>query len=521
MKAKSRTFVLSLITSGTVLAAFSQEGWAQQPPPPPSAAPVLSASPPSGTPQPSAPTVLPAEDASTPRAAVADKPAGSSDAQVNPTVSAAPEASGNATFAPLAPIPQDTLAKKKGKKKDKKKGKAARAAAEFGEAGTEDADDSWGDPWGDSQDELRAAGLSFRFLAQTHYQYTHVTPSKNPLEDHRAPEEQIAHNNDGWDVNRLFFRIAAEPSKYLRLKMITDFAEFKHGNGKKAIKQAYVELSPLPKHIHVLAGVLKLPYSITELDPIAKYEFTSLGQANDLAKKLDFSGRDIGAELMVTPLAKPRYLRAVFGVFQGHSQNENASVVGAIGARVESSPIKQLRIGADWVEQPKSVTYYEYFDISDKSLMPNPDNPYAPIAQKWVKGQAFSGDITFESAGFLLRTEAMYGSRIDYYTRYGAENFVAYWASASYKFPVGSLKLQPGLRVEWLDTDTQHKIGLRRQLTAGFGTYFSPKVRLLIDVTRTDVQDGTPVVNQPDPLPVEPYNALSSTRVTTQLQVVL
>ena len=443
-------------------------------------------------------------------------------------VQAVPPAAGNtlppqsdAAAGSLAPIPQDALGKKK---KNKKKGKGARTAPRFGDDSAErGADDSWGDPWGDSQDELRAAGLSFRFLVQTHYQYTSVTPSDNDLSSYRAPEEQLAHNNDGWDVNRLFFRIVAEPSRYLSLKMITDFAEFKHGNGKQAIKQAYVDLKPLPKHVHILAGILKLPFSITELDAIAKYEFTSLGLANDLVKKLDFGGRDIGAELMVTPLSKPRYLQAVFGVFQGHSKDEHASVVGSIGARVESRPIKELRIGVDWVEQPKSVTYYEYFDLSDKALMPSPvpDGSTSAVSKRWLKGQAFSGDLTFESSGLLLRTEAMYGTRIDYYTRYGAENFAAVWGSASYKFPVGALKFQPGLRVEWLDTDTQHSNGLRRQITAGFGTYFSPRVRALLDVTRTDIQRNTPVVEQPFPLMETPYNALSNTRVTAQLQVVL
>jgi len=418
----------------------------------------------------------------------------------------------------LAPISVDSL-----RKKDKKqKRRAGRNAPRFDDGKAErGTDDSWGDPWGDSQDELRAAGLSFRFLVQTHYQYTGVSASKNSDGAYRAPEEQLAHNNDGWDVNRLFFRIAAQPTRYLSLKMITDFAEFKHGNGKQAIKQAYVTLTPLPKHIHVLTGILKVPYSITELDPIAQYEFTSLGLANDLVKNLDFAGRDVGAELLVTPLSKARYLQAIFGVFQGHSKDENASPVGSIGARVESRPVKTLRIGVDWVEQPKSATYNEYFDTSDKALMPNPDNPTVPISKKWMKGQAFSGDITFESSGLLVRTEAMYGTRVDYYTRYGAGNFAAIWASASYKFPVGALKFQPGVRVEWLDADTQHSVGTRRQLTLGLGTYFSPKIRTLFDVTRTDVQDNSPVIQQPVPLPAIPYNSLSNTRVTAQLQVVL
>jgi len=520
--------ILALVSSSAVHLLFQVNAWAQQITVP-SSAPGASAAPNSSIAREQSPAVdagaPSAPDASAPQAPRSEKPAGSAAAVPTngETIDSAAERFnvaplGDSATVELAPIPRDALQKKH----KKQKGKARRDAPRFDDGKAEPGtDDSWGDPWGDSQDELRAAGLSFRFLLQSHYQYTHVRTSKNSDEAYRAPEEQLAHNNDGWDVNRLFFRIAAQPSRYLSLKMITDFAEFKHGNGKQAIKQAYVTLTPLPKHIHVLTGILKVPYSITELDPIAQYEFASLGLANDLVKNLDFAGRDVGAELLVTPFSKPRYLQMIFGVFQGHSKDENASPIGSIGARVESHPVKTLRIGVDWVEQPKSATYNEYFDTSDKALMPNPDNPTVPISKKWLKGQAFSGDITFQSAGLLLRTEAMYGTRVDYYTRYGAGNFAAVWASASYKFPVGALKFQPGVRVEWLDADTQHSVGTRRQLTLGLGTYFSPKIRTLIDVTRSDIQDNSPVIQQPVPLPAIPYNALSNTRVTAQLQVVL
>jgi len=42
---------------------------------------------------------------------------------------------------------------------------------------------------------------------------------------------------------------------------------------------------------------------------------------------------------------------------------------------------------------------------------------------------------------------------------------------------------------------------------------------LLFDVTRTDVESGSPVLEQPLPLPPFPYFELSNTRVVGQVQV--
>jgi len=47
------------------------------------------------------------------------------------------------------------------------------------------------------------------------------------------------------------------------------------------------------------------------------------------------------------------------------------------------------------------------------------------------------------------------------------------------------------------------------------------RMRLLVDVKRTDVQKGTPVIDSPKPLPAVPYFDLDSTRVSAQFQVEL
>lgn len=429
-----------------------------------------------------------------------------------------PDDAAKSTLAPLPPIANDKLDKKKGKKGENQ-GEKARSAPQFGI--DEDGDISLGDPWGDSQDELRAAGLSFRFLAQAQYQQTLGVDSTNPDWTYRVPENTLAKDGDGWDLNRMFFRIMAEPSKYLGLKVVTDFAEFRHDNPKRAIKQANVELRPIPKHLHFVTGILKIPFEIFELDSIAKFEFASFGQTNALVNYLGFSGRDVGAEVIVSPLSKPRYLNFIAGAFRGHASDENASVVGAMAARLESEPVKGFRIGTGWVGHPKRKTYLEPFDTSGKDLLPNPGDPNYPRSRTWDKGSAFGGDLTFNRWGFMLRTEGLIGTRTDYDTQYGATKWAAAWAIAAYKFPLGPIQLQPAVRAEVLDTDTQHSGGMRRQYSFALGTHFNRTTQFLFDVTRTDVQSNSPVIEQPLPLREIPYNDLSNVRVTARLQVTL
>ena len=429
-------------------------------------------------------------------------------------VQSAPAASANADL-PLLPPLADSETKKDKKDKKGKKGKKGKKAPEFGK--DKDGDTEWGDPWGDSQDELRAAGLSFRFLLQAHYRQSFgSSPNTDP--NYKLGEENLMRHNDGWYVNRLFWRIGAEPSKYLGYKLLLDIAEFQHANGKQSIKQAYVALRPIPKHLHFLVGVLKLPYSILELDPIAKFEFTQMGDTDDLVKGMGFAGRDIGAEVVVSPLSKPKYLTLAVGLFRGHAHDEHASLIGAVGARAETYPIKGLRFGADWVDFPKTETYLNPFETGSKYLLPNPENPNFPRSQTYLSGQAFSADITFSRWNLMLRTEGMLGTRVDHDTLYGAKKFGAYWAIASYRFPAGPVDLQPSLRAEWLDTDLEHSVGMRRTLTAAFAAWVTKNVRFTLDVARTDVQANSPFIDQPLPLQQVPYNAISNTCVTGQLQ---
>jgi hypothetical protein len=407
-------------------------------------------------------------------------------------------------------------------RKRNKRGKKARKALARANADHHEDDVEWGDPWGDRRDELRAAGLSFKFLLQTSYRQTLAYKSDSTDPNYRVSEETLVRSDDGWNLNRFFFRIAAEPSKYIGVKIITDFAEFAHNNGKQAVKQAYADLRPIPKHLHFQVGILKLPFSITELDPIVKYEFTRMGEANDLTKGLGFGGRDIGMQLLATPLSTARHLTLAVGTYRGHAEEENGSLFGALGARATTEPVKGLRFGIDGILMPRTITYLNPFEPGRKELLPNPENPNFPRSRTWDKGQAASADIAFHSHGLMLRSEGMVGTRVDHDTLYGASKFGAVWAIAAYRFPITDrFSLQPALRAELLDTDLNHKNGLRTQLVAGIATYYTKSVRFLLDVERTIVQEATPYIDQPLPLRANPYDALSNTCITSQVQVVL
>jgi hypothetical protein len=79
----------------------------------------------------------------------------------------------------------------------------------------------------------------------------------------------------------------------------------------------------------------------------------------------------------------------------------------------------------------------------------------------------------------------------------------------------------PALHVEWLDTDREHSGGGRLELSAALNVLYKKRLRFVLAFTRTEVQANTPVIEQPRPLPYEPYLDLSSTKLTAQLQLEL
>lgn len=380
------------------------------------------------------------------------------------------------------------------------------------------ADVAPGDPFGDAGG-VGLGGITLRVLLQTRYTGTFAPDSDNPRASYAARDDNRVHDGDGFGLNRFFVRIGADPLPQLGFKAIVDFAELVNDNADSAVKQAYATIRPVPKRFEITAGMFKLPYSTLELDPSARFELADFGEADDLVKDLGFAGRDLGVQVLAAPLSKAKWLRVSAGTFRGHAHDEHASPFGAIGGRVETKPLKGLRIGADVVGMPRTLTYLRPFDRSSKDVLPNPPDPLYPRAQQWRKGVAYSGDVGYQHKRFAIRGEVMYGDRVDTYTSYGAKTFAGAWAVVSYRIPIGSIRLMPALRAGLLDADRQHDVGLRRELSAGLNMLFLEGARLLLDVTRTDVQSQSPLLDQPKPLQDPPYYELDHTRVVLQLQV--
>jgi hypothetical protein len=379
-----------------------------------------------------------------------------------------------------------------------------------------------GDPFGDDvggDDGAKAGVLNLRALLQARYRHTSATPSKNTRPGYALREDVLVRDGDGFALQRFFVRLGADPIPELGFKAILDFAKL--DNPENVLKQAYATVRPVPKRVEVAIGILKLPFSSMELDPIARFELSELGTTDDLIKNLGFAGRDVGAELMVAPLPKPKLLRLTLGAFGGHAKDEQASPLGAIGARLESKPLKGLRLGIDAVGMPNSHDYKRPFETSGKDVLPNPPDPLYPREVRWAAGKAYSADVSFERHHLTLRTEGLLGDRVDVNERYGARSFWAAWALAAYDVHAGWLRLTPVVRAEWLDTDRDHDVGRRRELSAGVGVPYKKRMRFLVDVRRSSVQRGTPVLDSPKPLPAVPYFDRSSTRVTLQFQAEL
>jgi hypothetical protein len=395
---------------------------------------------------------------------------------------------------------------------------AADASADTATAGENEEVSVPGDPWGD----LGSEGLlSLRALLQFRYVSTYARASENPRDSYAVREEYLVQQGDGYSFNRLFVRVGSDPSPYLGFKAVFDFAQLIDNDPEDVVKQAYANFRIIPEHLELVVGMFKLPFSTIELDASSRFETTNFGASNSLASDLGFAGRDLGIQVLAAPFKKAKRLRISLGAFRGRSNDEHDSPIGAVAARVETKPNKHLRFGADMVQHTKSVTYNRPFNTSNSDVLPNPPNPLYPTAEHWGKGRAFSVDARYKQKGFMLRAEALYGDRVDLDERYGARTFWAAWGLAAYRIDLGAVQLLPAVRYEWFDADREHDTGIQVQFTGALTLLFLERVRVVLDVTATDVQTGSPLLNQRKPLQAEPYLALDNVRGTLQLQLEL
>ncbi len=375
-----------------------------------------------------------------------------------------------------------------------------------------------GDPWGDDQ---TLGVISVRALLQMRYTTTLASKSRSSRESYKVREDHLAQRGDGWEISRALLRLSSDPVPLVGFKMVLDFAQLIDNDPEDVVKQAYVTLRPVVERFEVTAGLFKVPYSVLELDPVSRYEFVDLGPSNDLVSDLGFAGRDLGVQAMVAPLRKPKHLRLYAGAFRGHSYDEHDLPAGSLAGRIETKPSKSLRFGACFVEHLQSVTYKRPFNTSGKDEVPNPSNPLYPTQKRWDRGRAWSVDVRYKKKGFVARGEYLHGDRVDVHERYEARSFWAAWGVVSYRIEAGSTQIIPAVRAEWFDSDREHPKGVYRTLSFGVSALFFERVRAMVDVTRTDVDSDTPLINQPKPLQQQPYLALDSTRIVAQLQLEL
>jgi hypothetical protein len=376
-----------------------------------------------------------------------------------------------------------------------------------------------GDPWGD----VGSAGLlSLRALFQARYASTFAAPSQSARASYAVREDYLAQQNDGFALQRVFLRVGSDPSPYLGFKAVIDLAELIDGDPEDVLKQAYASLRAIPGKLELVVGLFKLPFSVLELDASSRFEFADFGPVNRLVSELGFAGRDLGVQAFWAPLRKAKRLRLSLGSFGSHANGEHDSPFGALAARIESKPNKHVRLGVDWVEHTKRVTYDRPFDTSDKDELPNPPDPLYPAQRRWDKGRALSADVRFKNKGLMVRGEFLYGDRVDRDERYGARTFWAAWGIAAYRIDLPShVRLLPALRYEWLDADREHEVGVHQTFALALNVLFWERTRFVLELTRREVQADTPLLDQPKPLQLEPYLALDSTRVIAQLQLEL
>ncbi len=399
-----------------------------------------------------------------------------------------------------------------------KKSKKKQDSGEDSDADGEARFSTPGDPWGDAT----GTGLiNLRALMQFRYAQTFAEKSTNSLSTGREAEEWLAEKNDGYSMKRLLIRFSSDPVKYIGFKTVLDFSELMSNDADNVVKQAFLVLRPIPERIHITAGLFKAPFAILELDPSSRYELADLGHTNRLINDLGYAGRDLGAMVSVAPLKKARKMLISGGAFRGHAHSEHASPAGSLAARIEYKPKRWLRFGGGINQMMNDDSYNRVLNTSGSNVLPNPPDLRYPRQKNWGKGRAYGVDARLKKKGFMLRGEFLMGDRIDLDERYGAKTFWAAWGLAAYRIDIGSIKLLPAVRVEWLDANREANNGLWRTLSFGVTAIVLDRVRFLVDVTRTDVEAGTPLLNQPKPLQDPPYAALDNTRVTAQIQLEL
>ena len=363
--------------------------------------------------------------------------------------------------------------------------------------------------------------LSFRVLTQARYadDWYITQPRANAIDG--ARDIANATENDGWRMNRLFLRAVARPRKWIQARLLVDFAELRWGNRRNTVKLAYVIVRPFQR-TRVTVGYFKRSYSLLELLPIADFEFADVGPTDEVIKELGFGGRDMGALVQVEPLSTKRWLNVSVGMFAGDSEGRFASIAGVVTGRIESRPVRRLRLGVDASYRPRRTLAFAE-DTADFNGVDFLD-----------RGGAVSGDVTLDVGRMEVRAEGLYGKRTDMASRYndgtsfyigdclgGLCHWIAGWGLVTYRFPVGKRSvLMPAFRAEWLEMNREEHTGKRTYLTGAINYDVTPELRLLVDVTWRRIQPASQALSQLNESITfgNLIYDLSGTRLTLQVQ---
>jgi hypothetical protein len=339
-----------------------------------------------------------------------------------------------------------------------------------------------GDPFGD-EPELgpKFHGFQFRLLLQT--RYTYQFNDNNPLKD------------NGFSLQRAFLRGYARPYKWLSAKLLVDFAEFAYSNPQQAVKQVYGEIRPF-KRLEFTVGLFKRLYGLTELLPIAEYEFADTGPTDSLIKDTQFGGRDVGIMGRVDPLPKRRWLHVYLAAYGGAGEGADG-VVGTTGTthngpdfaapslllegRLESRPIKHVTLGATGAWRPQSAENADSVDFAKVST-----------------GKAAAVDATISNSLLVLRGEWLWGDRTDVTTRGMAQTYMGVWGMVAARFPLEGVLVMPAARFEWLNDDLQYSEGDRYLITGALNVDVAKQLRFLLDYSHYIFRaGGDPVSSVP------------------------
>jgi hypothetical protein len=353
-------------------------------------------------------------------------------------------------------------------------------------------------------------------LLQVRYRRTFADESRlSSIAVTREQQLGTLTQDDGYAIRRAFLRYVASPSKYVNAKFLIDFADLLGGQVPQSFKLAYMEIRAT-RRLQFDVGLLKRPYSLLELLPIAKHEMAELGPTDDFIKTQGYGGRDIGVVVRYKPLPERQMMTVSVGAFRGDiDQGFDASPLKLLGARIEVHPVRHLSLGVNATWRP-----YDNIRVSEITTHGVTTDVHTVTI---MKGAATGTDATLTYQNLEIRGELLLGKRTDPPVDPTGKqsSFWAAWLVLAPKIQIGKWWIVPAAKAEILDTDVLNPGQQRRSVTGVLGVIPTGGLRIIADVTHTWIDSNLPF------FAAVPWNTNStyvpepdSTNATLQAQVV-